>query len=205
MPQSDGTNSEHALHVTPAEDEALTTTISKALSIRNPSGGPRPVRSSSGSPSVPAADQSFVSTPSHFPPNSLSLGSSDRPNSSMSPSSSTIINRRNASRMTTTQQSSDESSSSSISRPEETTRPASNFSNYLRPITPTQPNLQEEDITPDGSPSMLATTPTGADLANEGPMTPTNNAGPFVFDGSAGRAAGRRTVAGMVQDTGSIA
>ena len=204
IPQTDGSNSEHGLRVTPAEDEAVATALSNVLSIRNPSG-PRSAHSSSGPPSGAGPDQTLVPTSSHFPPNSLSLGSSDRPNASMPSSSSSIINRRNASRKTATQQSSDDPSSASTSNSEEPARPSSNFADYLRSITPTQPIMQEEENTPNGSPSALATTPTGAELANEGPMTPTNNAGPFVFDGSAGRAAGRRTVAGMVQDTGSIA
>lgn len=33
----------------------------------------------------------------------------------------------------------------------------------------------------------------------EGPMTPMNDAGPFVFDGSAGRASGRRVVASLAE------
>lgn len=94
-----------------------------------------------------------------------------------------------------------QSTEDSTSRPDEVSRRASNYANYLRPITPTDPVLRE-DVTPNGSPSALGT---GADLTNDGPMTPTNNAGPFVFDGSAGRAAGRRTVAGMVQETESAA
>lgn len=89
----------------------------------------------------------------------------------------------------------------STSRPDEVTRRTSSYANYLRPITPTEPIIQD-DVTPNGSPSALAA---GVDLANDGPMTPTNNAGPFVFDGSAGRAAGRRTVASIVQETESAA
>lgn len=101
--------------------------------------------------------------------------------------------------MTTLQQSSEDLSSAS--KPDEAPRRTSNYASHLRPITPTEHILQE-DVTPNGSPSALAT---GADLSTDGPMTPTNNAGPFVFDGSAGRAAGRRTVAGMVQETESAA
>lgn len=53
---------------------------------------------------------------------------------------------------------------------------------FLRPITPTQPLLGSEET----SESALRT-PTTDMLIHDGPMTPTNNAGPFVFDGSAGR------------------
>lgn len=56
---------------------------------------------------------------------------------------------------------------------------------YLRPITPTQPLMSDGDL----KESSMGT-PTTDMLANEGPMTPTNNAGPFVFDGSAGRMRG---------------
>lgn len=47
------------------------------------------------------------------------------------------------------------------------------------------------------TPATLRTaTPTSADLiGGEGPLTPRNDAGPFVFDGSAGRASGRRLTA----------
>ncbi len=50
------------------------------------------------------------------------------------------------------------------------------------------------------TPATLRTaTPTSADIiGGEGPLTPRNNAGPFVFDGSAGRAAGRRLNASAV-------
>lgn len=34
-------------------------------------------------------------------------------------------------------------------------------------------------------------------FTHDGPMTPTNNAGPFVFDGSAGRVIGRTDVDGI--------
>ena len=53
---------------------------------------------------------------------------------------------------------------------------------FLRPITPTQPLLGTEDYN-----ESALRTPTTDMLIHDGPMTPTNNAGPFVFDGSAGR------------------
>lgn len=46
---------------------------------------------------------------------------------------------------------------------------------YLRPNTPTINDI----------------------LTTEGPLTPRNDAGPFVFDGSAGRASGRRMMGGV--------
>ena len=59
---------------------------------------------------------------------------------------------------------------------------ASGAVHFLRPITPTQPLLGNRNL----SESALRT-PTTDMLIHDGPMTPTNNAGPFVFDGSAGR------------------
>ena len=61
---------------------------------------------------------------------------------------------------------------------------------YLRPITPTQPLMGEEGFSPDDQshPHLMPVD----SVTSDGPMTPTNSAGPFVFDGSAGRAGGRR-------------
>lgn len=67
-----------------------------------------------------------------------------------------------------------------------TARTTSGQIEYLRPITPTQPLMGNHDIY-----ESVIRTPTTHMLANDGPMTPTNNAGPFVFDGSAGRAGSR--------------
>ena len=59
---------------------------------------------------------------------------------------------------------------------------------YLRPITPTEPLMDGESID-----RAHSRTPTTEMLVTEGPMTPTNTAGPFVFDGSAGRVSGPGT------------
>lgn len=76
------------------------------------------------------------------------------------------------------------------SNPEAPTGPVQ----YLRPITPTQPLLGDED----NNESSSLRTPTMTDnFSHDGPMTPTNNAGPFVFDGSAGRVIGRTDVDGI--------
>ena len=75
------------------------------------------------------------------------------------------------------------------------------FSDYLRPITPTQSLLHDDELTPNTeSPGALDPTSSATEMLVDGPMTPTNNAGPFVFDGSAGRAAGQRVVANMVRE-----
>ncbi len=45
-------------------------------------------------------------------------------------------------------------------------------------------------------------TPTSADIiGGEGPLTPRNDAGPFVFDGSAGRDSGRRLAASALDES----
>ena len=77
-----------------------------------------------------------------------------------------------------------------------TTRAASGQVQYLRPITPTRP-LSGDDIN-----ETALRTPTQTDmLLHDGPMTPTNNAGPFVFDGSAGRVGGHRMAASLLEST----
>ena len=89
-----------------------------------------------------------------------------------------------------------------------TSSPSLNFQNYLRPITPSQPlipdhisNASEEFLS-----DLSTSTPPGILIpVNDGPMTPTNNAGPFIFDGSAGRAAAGRAAIGLSQETQSAA
>ena len=61
---------------------------------------------------------------------------------------------------------------------------------YLRPITPTEPLMGQAD-----GHGTQSQTPTFDMLVREGPMTPTNTAGPFVFDGSAGRRSGAEEAA----------
>ena len=71
-------------------------------------------------------------------------------------------------------------------------RVPTNEGQYLRPITPTQPLMGDEDM----NETAMRTPPTDT-FNHEGPMTPTNNAGPFVFDGSAGRVVGTTGVDAM--------
>lgn len=71
---------------------------------------------------------------------------------------------------------------------------------YLRPITPTQSLLGDEDL----NESSLRTPTLTETLTHDGPMTPTNNAGPFVFDGSAGRVIGRTDVDSMPETHASL-
>lgn len=195
-PDVNGVNKEHDLPVTAPEDKPPATQTAGLLPITI-SPDSNPAHSSIGLSSSASADQH--AHPPQIPSNYSYLSSNNHPNASTPAAPSSIIDRRNASRMTTQQHSIEDPTLTT--RSDDVTRRASNYTNYLRPITPTEPILQE-DVTPNGSPSALVT---GADLTNDGPMTPTNNAGPFVFDGSAGRAAGRRTVASIVQETESAA
>lgn len=72
---------------------------------------------------------------------------------------------------------------------------------YLRPITPIGSLLRDQDFTPNGeSANLPAMTPGVMAMLADGPMTPTNNAGPFVFDGSAGRTAGHSAAAALAQN-----
>ena len=74
--------------------------------------------------------------------------------------------------------------------------------NFVRPITPTRSLLHDEDLTPNNETATIPLlTPNVSEMLGDGPMTPTNNAGPFVFDGSAGRAAGRSLAAALPQYT----
>ena len=73
----------------------------------------------------------------------------------------------------------------------------SNQAQYLRPITPTRPLLGDDEL----NDSAMRTPSMSDHFAQDGPMTPTNNAGPFVFDGSAGRVV-ERTDAGSMTENG---
>ena len=65
-----------------------------------------------------------------------------------------------------------------------------------------EPNMDEAGLVRTPSPKHLHPSSMDAMPGVEGPMTPRNDAGPFVFDGSAGRAAGMRlaSVASMNLD-----
>ncbi|KAL8710062.1 MAG: hypothetical protein Q9220_005333 [cf. Caloplaca sp. 1 TL-2023] len=69
---------------------------------------------------------------------------------------------------------------------------------YLRPITPTQPLLGD----------MTGREPSTGDILTPGseigPMTPTNTAGPFVFDGSAGRDSVHRPVPNLSEGSAEV-
>ena len=102
-----------------------------------------------------------------------SVTASPDPTHGVNPASG-LLSRRGARRISPPYSHAGDRSSSSKS--------ASSAVQFLRPITPTQPFLGSDD-----SRNSTLRTPTTDMLIHDGPMTPTNNAGPFVFDGSAGR------------------
>ena len=102
-----------------------------------------------------------------------SVTASPDPTNGANPASG-LLTRRGARRISPPYSHAGDRSSSSKS--------ASSAVQFLRPITPTQPFLGGDD-----SRNPTLRTPTTDMLIHDGPMTPTNNAGPFVFDGSAGR------------------
>lgn len=149
----------------------LATNTSRLLSIRN------------------ATDEALTEhQPAPLDPTLLSSGDS----------SSSLLSRRNARHASPPQNILGNDASLSFgSIPEQ----MSSFTDYLRPITPTQSLLHDDELTPNTeSPGTLDPTPSATEMLADGPMTPTNNAGPFVFDGSAGRVAGQRVVANMVRE-----
>lgn len=93
-----------------------------------------------------------------------------------------IIYRRNTSRANAQSFASD----ATVPRLDTIDRSGPSFPNYPRPVTPIASLSNDPETTPDASPSG------GAEmLTTDGPMTPTNHAGPFVFDGSGGRRGGQ--------------
>ncbi len=73
-------------------------------------------------------------------------------------------------------------------------------------INPPGSSSQRSENRPPNSGDSGRATPSGIgsateNVAAEGPMTPRNDAGPFVFDGSAGRAAGRILADNLSQDS----
>lgn len=108
------------------------------------------------------------------------LMGTDQAASSTTPAS--IMYRRNASRTNTQSFAGDPA----VPRLDTIDRSGPSFPNYPRPVTPILSISNDPETTPDASPSG------GPDmLTTDGPMTPTNHAGPFVFDGSGSRRGGQ--------------
>ncbi len=158
--ETDGANAEASMPGTDEDDERLSTSASRVLSIRNGSDQPSP-------PSMQSKQQ-------HSAPTSTGQPS--------------ILIRRNF------------ANSAPFSLGAMPQQPLASR-DYLRPITPSGSLFREEDFTPNSDSATLpAMTPGAIELLADGPMTPTNNAGPFVFDGSAGRTAGHNAAAAVAQN-----
>jgi hypothetical protein len=81
-------------------------------------------------------------------------------------------------------------------------QPASGEIAYVNGIEMPNSLAPNTTNTTDVDRSDAATPDAGEVLTREGPLTPRNNAGPFVFDGSAGRSSGRRAVPPGGDDSG---
>ena len=171
--EMDGVISDRLLHNGDGQDEDLAAMSNRILTVRNVPVPTPPIPSLTHSFSTPT-DLAHVSSPQN------------------------IIGRRNASRT----QARPANSDSLTPKPNDSSSRTPEFSNHLRPITPTESLSQDQNVTLAGLPSGQEATEL---LASDGPMTPTNNAGPFVFDGSAGRAAGRRAMTSLAPETESTA
>lgn len=162
----DGASHEAAHQALDEEDSALATATTRQLSVL-----------SGIDPPPESAEYAGVDAP---PPSRSALSpTADRGTSS--PALPSLLHRRTGHRITPPRHVPLPSTDENIAVTNLGARDVLNA--YLRPITPTQSlfgngdHLNRDTIMGDGL------TP-GSEL---GPMTPTNNAGPFVFDGSAGR------------------
>ncbi|KAL8944699.1 MAG: hypothetical protein Q9216_000267 [Gyalolechia sp. 2 TL-2023] len=165
----DGASPDAAQHEIEEEDNSLATMTSRQLSVRN---------------GIDPAPDSAEYTGVDAPPPSRAASS---PNSARKNNSSTVpnlLNRRNARGITPPNQ----LPLPSTAEEQSTSLPLSQDA-FLRPMTPAQAFIGHGDFFSRDAMMGDAITP-GSEL---GPMTPTNNAGPFVFDGSAGRDTIRRS------------
>ncbi|KAL8661175.1 MAG: hypothetical protein Q9202_005832 [Teloschistes flavicans] len=149
------------------EDESLADITSRQLSVRN---GIEPPRES--------VEYTSVDTP---PPSRATL--SPAPDGNDSTTSPTLLNRRNGRHVTPPRH----VPLPSMTEEELVNMPLSRDA-FLQPTTSMQTFLGNGDFLHREALLGDAITP-GSEL---GPMTPTNNAGPFVFDGSAGRDSSRQ-------------
>ncbi|KAL8735986.1 MAG: hypothetical protein Q9166_000548 [cf. Caloplaca sp. 2 TL-2023] len=179
-PAVDGTSHETAQRALDEEETSLATATTRQLSIRN-----------GIDPPPESAEYTGVDAP---PPSRAALSpTTDRgASSSAAPS---LLHRRNGRRITPPRHiplpSTDEDQAMTIPLSRDT---------YLRPITPTQSLLGVGDLLNREAIMGDAMTP-GSEL---GPMTPTNNAGPFVFDGSAGRDSLPRPAASSPENSSEV-
>ncbi|KAI4092594.1 MAG: hypothetical protein LQ344_003440 [Seirophora lacunosa] len=158
------------------EDDDLAGMTSRQLSVRN--GGDPPTHT-------------IESTGVDAPPPSRSAPTPNTDGGSLSSSLPSLLNRRNARHVTPPR-----CERLPATAEEQSTAVPLSQDDFLRPITPTQAFLAAGDIFHRDAMMGDAITP-GSEL---GPMTPTNHAGPFVFDGSAGRDSGPRPAVGTASD-----
>lgn len=150
------------------EDSRLANVTSRQLAVRNSDGHP---------------PDSIGYTGVDAPPPSRAATSPDSNNGQISHSLPSLLSRRNARRITPPPR---QGPLPATTEEQAATVPLSHDA-LLRPVTPTRSFLGDNSLFHRDVMMGDAITPS----SELGPMTPTNNAGPFVFDGSAGRDSGR--------------
>ncbi|KAL8835625.1 MAG: hypothetical protein Q9170_003242 [Blastenia crenularia] len=167
-PTTNGTSPDTAQQEIDQEDSSLASMTTRQLSVRN---------------GIDPPPDSIENTGVDAPPPSRAAMSPNTARANASNTAPNLLNRRNARGITPPQH---------IPLPGTAEEQSLNLpllpDAYLRPMTPAQAFLGHGDFFSRDTIMGDAITP-GSEL---GPMTPTNNAGPFVFDGSAGRDAVRQ-------------
>ncbi|KAL8985871.1 MAG: hypothetical protein Q9205_000521 [Flavoplaca limonia] len=163
VPAPDETSHEAVQQALDEEDNSLATATTRQLSVRN---------------GIDPPPESAEYTGVDAPPPSRSALSPTTERGPVSSSLPNLLHRRNAQGIMPPRHmplaSTDEGQETGITLSEHA---------FLRPITPSQSLLADGDFLSRDALMGDVMTP-GSEM---GPMTPTNNAGPFVFDGSAGR------------------
>ena len=135
-----------------------------------------------------AEPDSEANLPTRLTP--VPLNANELPTTEADPSLS-LLSRRNV------------SGTSMLQRGIKATRPTPDHTSPSPRRVPSNPSIPHENNTTQLTEplnTLRVATPTPGDPPGpEGPMTPRNDAGPFVFDGSAGRAEGRRVVASLAE------
>ena len=154
--ETQGANTVPSIPENNGDDIGIAATTGRLLSIRN------------------GVDESPISPV--FPMDGVP-DSSDHPGNHHD--SSSLLSRRNGRRVSPPQGTLGNGLQFSASPLQSYTEQNPTFSNYLRPITPTQPLMREEDIGSNGGspPEQLSSANASEMLISDGPMTPTNNAG----------------------------
>lgn len=159
-----GTSQEAAQQELDQEDSHLATMTSRQLSVRN---------------GVDPPPDSVEYTGVDAPPPSRDAISPNSDRGAASTIASSLLSRRNARRITPPPR----HERLPVTAEEQSTTVPLSRDALLRPFTPTQSFLGDHSLFHRDVMMGDAITPS----SELGPMTPTNHAGPFVFDGSAGR------------------